>query len=157
MAKDVRGGKKTSGQLFKDSLRILGDTPVTGARRPLFVSIHMSAMNAAISPGVDESGSLGLNGDEALDMCYGCGADQNVSYSNHTLPVHLLYIYSFISQLPSRYLSFLSHILYTDDSHVCICMYVVCRWCCWMSRTSIPRWRRRGRGGWWRRWCTTSC
>ena len=39
----------------------------------------MSAMNSCVSPGVEESGSLGLTGEDALEICRTCGADQNVS------------------------------------------------------------------------------
>eukprot|EP01041_Mallomonas_annulata_P001723 gene1723-3336_t len=88
LAKDIRttstpsttgtNANSKSGQIFEKALKILGENPTSGGRRPLFVSIHMSAMSASVSPGVEESGSLGLNGDEALEMCQICGTDQNV-------------------------------------------------------------------------------
>lgn len=86
LAKDLRSSKivanspstSRSGQIFRDALRILGENPSSGSRRPLFVSLRMNAMNAAVCPGVDETNSLGLNSDEALEMCMTCGSDQNV-------------------------------------------------------------------------------
>ncbi len=69
-----------SGQIFRDALRILGENPSSGGRRPLFVSVRLNAMNAAVSPGVEESSSLGLNSDEALELSLTSGADQNVRY-----------------------------------------------------------------------------
>jgi len=84
-AKDLRASTVTtssattrSGQIFRDALRILGENPNSGGRRPLFVSIRMSAMSSAVCPGVDDCGSMGLNGDEALEICQTCGNDQNV-------------------------------------------------------------------------------